>query len=173
MPFVSVVMPAHNEEQYIGECLAALKQQSYPADRFEIIVVDNNSKDRTSEIARSHGVKVLFKEKGPVGAVRNYGVAHAQGEILAFIDSDCVAPPTWLQEGVALVTGDGKTAFGGGCYLREHPYFIEKYWLLSNNNEGSLPKHLLGGTFLMTQVLLIYAGMFAEDIRSGVDTKVY
>lgn len=172
LPFVSVIMPAHNEEQYIGDCLTALKNQNYPADRFEIIVVDNNSQDRTSEIAQSFGVKVLLKKKGPVGAVRNHGAAHAQGEILAFIDSDCVAPPSWLQDGAALVTGQPGAAFGGGCYLREQPYFIEKYWLLSNNNEGSLPKHLIGATFFVTKKLFQQAGLFDEIVTSGEDTKL-
>lgn len=172
MPFVSVVMPAHNEEQYIAECLQSLNNQDYPADRFEIIVVDNNSTDRTAEIAKAYGATVLFKEQGPVGAVRNYGAQHAKGDIIAFIDSDCVAPRDWLSQGCRLVSADPGAAFGGGCYLREKPFFIEKFWLLSNNNEGTLPKHLIGATFFITKELFLAAGMFDETITSGEDTKL-
>lgn len=171
-PFVSVVMPAHNEEQYIAECLQSLKSQSYPPDKFEIIVVDNNSTDRTAEIAASFGAIVLHKEKGPVGAVRNHGVKHANGEIIAFIDSDCVAPPQWLPSGAMLIEKNPSIAFGGGCYLREKPFFFEKYWLLSNNNKGTLPKHLIGATLFISKKLFLAAGMFDETITSGEDTKL-
>src|SRR5690606_20079031 len=116
-------------------------------DRFEIIVVDNNSTDRTAEIAKASGATVLFKEKGPVGAVRNFGAMNARGDIIAFIDSDCVAPSDWLAYGSELITANSDTAYGGGCYLRAKPFFIERFWLLSNNNEGTLPKHLIGATF--------------------------
>lgn len=172
LPFVSVVIPAHNEERYIEQCLNALINQDYPKDRYEIIVVDNNSKDRTPEIARSIGVKVLFKEKGPVGAVRNYGVNEANGEIIAFIDSDCVAHSSWLADGVQLIESNKNHAFGGGYNLREKPYPIEKYWLLSNSQEGILPNHLLGGTIFVKKEDFIRAGLFDTDITSGEDSKL-
>jgi glycosyltransferase involved in cell wall biosynthesis len=51
---ISVVIPAYNEEQYLGRCLAALARQTCPADRFEVILVDNGSTDATAEIARRY-----------------------------------------------------------------------------------------------------------------------
>ena len=172
LPFVSVVMPAHNEEQYIGDCLKALCSQNYPTDQFEVIVVNNNSTDRTADIASAHGAIVIDQRQGPVGAVRNAGVLAAKGDIIAFIDSDCVAPADWIKNGVELIASRPGCAFGGGCYLREKPYPIERFWLLSNNNEATLPKHLLGATIFVRKDDFIRAGMFDVTITSGEDTKL-
>lgn len=172
VPFVSVVMPAHNEEQYIGDCLKALRDQNYPPDKFEIIVVNNNSTDRTAEIAFGHNATVIEHQNGPVGAVRNAGVKIAKGAIIAFIDSDCIARNDWLKNGVELITSNPGFAFGGGCYLRENPYPIERFWLLSNNNEGSLPKHLIGASIFLRKEDFIRAGMFDTSMTSGEDTKL-
>jgi glycosyltransferase involved in cell wall biosynthesis len=61
--FISVVVPALNEEKYVGKCLSSLRAQSYPRELYEIIVVDNASTDRTAEIARGFGVKVVYESQ--------------------------------------------------------------------------------------------------------------
>lgn len=172
LPFVSVVMPAHNEEQYISECLHSLKDQDYPADRFEIIVVDNNSTDRTVEIAKSFGVTVLHKESGPVGAVRNHGVAHAQGEVIAFIDSDCVAPNNWITKGVELLATGHHVAYGGRCTLRKNPFWLEQFWLLEGSAPKQPPAELLGCAIFVEKACFEKHGMFDESITSGEDSKL-
>lgn len=96
-PKVSVIIPAFNEAKSIRICLKALKKQkfSYP---YEIIVVDNNSTDKTAQIVKTMKIKVL-KEKNPgPGSARNAGAKIARGQILAFIDADSVAPPNWLND---------------------------------------------------------------------------
>ncbi len=168
-PFVSIVLPANNEENYIDSCLSALKIQNYPEDRFEVIVVDNKSKDRTVEIAKSFGVKVLHKDQGPVGAVRNFGARHAKGDIIAFLDSDCVAPPNWLETGVQLVSSKQNTAFGGPYMLRKAPYWLEKFWLLEDRD---LPKSLLGGAIFINKRHFFAVGAFSESITSGEDSQL-
>src|SRR5690554_3348158 len=99
--FISVIVPAHNEEKYISQCLESLTTQDYPKNLYEVIVVDNNSADKTSEIAANFDVKIIQQSTGPVGAVRNAGAEKAQGEYLAFIDADCIASPNWLSQGAA------------------------------------------------------------------------
>lgn len=172
LPFVSVVMPAHNEEKYIGECLSSLINQDYPKDRYEIIVVDNKSTDRTSEIAKSFGATVIFKENGPVGAVRNEGAKQAKGKIIAFIDSDCVAPKGWLSEAANLICRSPNTAFGGSYRLRRDPYWLEKYWLLEGTAPRKPPAELIGGTICIESQVFHAAGMFDETITSGEDSKL-
>lgn len=58
-PLISVVIPAYNEENYLTPCLKALKEQEYPKEKFEVIVVDNGSGDKTSEIAKNFGVRLI------------------------------------------------------------------------------------------------------------------
>jgi GT2 family glycosyltransferase len=94
---VSVIVPTLNEEKYLPRCLASLKAQSL-RDRFEVIVVDGGSSDRTLEISHQYADQVLIEKGLPVGAARNLGAAMAQGDILAFIDADTIASTKWLEQ---------------------------------------------------------------------------
>src|SRR5690554_7504849 len=120
--FISVIVPAHNEDKYISQCLESLSTQDYPKSLYEIIVVDNNSADKTSEIAANFNVKILQQSTGPVGAVRNAGASLAKGGLLAFIDADCVAPKDWLSIGTRALLASDSAAYGGGSDLRQSPH---------------------------------------------------
>lgn len=96
--YISVVVPFHNVEEYIEDCISALLSQHYPQDCYEIILVDNNSTDRTAEIARRYPqLKLLSESKAGPYAARNRGVAKSKGAIVAFTDSDCTPHEDWLQ----------------------------------------------------------------------------
>ncbi|MBX3483760.1 glycosyltransferase [Phenylobacterium sp.] len=101
-PFVSVVVPHYQDLAGLKICMASLAAQTFPRDRFEIVVADNNSPvglEAVKAVVGDLGKVVLVTEKG-AGPARNGAVAASRGEILAFIDSDCVAEPQWLDEGV-------------------------------------------------------------------------
>jgi len=91
----SVIIPAYNEEKTIGKTLESLKKQSFRD--FEIIVVDDGSKDGTAEIAKKNGAKVIKQKNAGPAAARNNGARNAKGEIVVFIDADCVADERWLE----------------------------------------------------------------------------
>ena len=91
----SVIIPAYNEEKTIGKTLESLKEQSYKD--FEIIVVDDGGSDRTAEIAKKSGAKVIKQRNAGPAAARNNGAKSAKGEIIIFIDADCVADERWLE----------------------------------------------------------------------------
>jgi glycosyltransferase involved in cell wall biosynthesis len=98
--------------ELLKDAVESIYKQTYPSDYYEIIVVDNSSSDGTQEMMR------FLKEKSPCllryyrkanegpGASRNLGIAKSKGDIIAFTDSDCVADPNWLKNGVANM-GDG------------------------------------------------------------------
>lgn len=93
--FISVVVTAFNEEKYLGRCLEALKKQDYEGS-FEIIVVDNNSTDRTSQIAKEFGARVILeKRQGNTFALKR-GMDDAKGDIIASTDADSQVAPDWL-----------------------------------------------------------------------------
>jgi glycosyltransferase involved in cell wall biosynthesis len=95
-PVISVVIPAYNEERIIATCLQHLKDQIFDQP-YEIILANNNSKDRTGQIAEGLGAKVLMvTEKGYVHAAIA-GIQAAQGEIIAMTDADTRVPRHWLQ----------------------------------------------------------------------------
>lgn len=95
---ISVIIPAYNAEKTISNCLHALEEQSVK-EKFEVIIVDDGSTDRTAETAKGFkGVRVILQaNKGPAGA-RNHGAREACGEILVFTDADCEPAPNWLME---------------------------------------------------------------------------
>lgn len=118
LPFVSVVIPHYNDLDALAVCLAGLRRQSWPADRMEIIVADNNSACGLDAVARvASGCRVVPAPIQGAGPARNAGMAVSRGEILAFIDSDCDPEPDWVEHGVrALADHD----FAGG-HVRTAP----------------------------------------------------
>jgi glycosyltransferase involved in cell wall biosynthesis len=121
VPWLSVVVPFYRSAPYIERCLAALADQTYPADRFEILPVDNNSPDDSRQIvSRYSGVRLLHEPRQSAYAARNRGWREATGEIVVFVDADCVPAPDWLgrlveamdDPGVDVVVGPAKPAAG-------------------------------------------------------------
>ncbi|MDO8537291.1 MAG: glycosyltransferase [archaeon] len=118
-PKISICVLTHNSEKTIKECIESIEKIDYP--NFELIIVDDNSKDKTIEIAKikknSINIKLIeIKEKTKIGKLRNIAVQNSSGEIIAFTDSDCTVQKNWLKE---LIKGfsDEKTAGAGGPNL--------------------------------------------------------
>jgi cellulose synthase/poly-beta-1,6-N-acetylglucosamine synthase-like glycosyltransferase len=84
---ISVIIPARNEEKNLPELLESLKNQTYKK-KFEIIVVDGKSKDRTREIAKSYGCRVIVQKKLGISNARNLGWKKAKGNVLIFLEAD-------------------------------------------------------------------------------------
>jgi cellulose synthase/poly-beta-1,6-N-acetylglucosamine synthase-like glycosyltransferase len=92
---ISVVIPAYNVEPTIGACLDALLAQISTGD--EIIVVDDGSRDKTRAVAQARGVRVIAQENRGAAAARNMGAENARGDVVLFIDADCVPEKNWIQ----------------------------------------------------------------------------
>jgi len=95
--FISVVVPAYNEERYLPACLEALQNQTLRPEDYEVIVVDNTSTDATAAIARRHGARVVWEPVKGFATARQRGFEEARGEIIASTDADTVVPPLWLE----------------------------------------------------------------------------
>ena len=169
--FVSIIVPAYNEAKHIQECITSLKSQNYPKNSYEIIVVDNESTDNTAQIASNNEVKLLEKQPGNVGRMRNLGAKEARGEIVAFIDADCVVDPEWISRATELVSHQENAVFGGGCLLPPNPTIVEKYWLLGTP-EAMLPRDLIGASIVLRKNIFEEVGGFNEEITSGEDTEL-
>ena len=96
---ISVIIPAYNEEENIGNCLHALMNQDFSREKYEVIVIDDGSTDNTPHIVDSFpGVRLLRqKNQGPAKA-RNWGAWEAKGEFILFTDADCVPHENWITE---------------------------------------------------------------------------
>lgn len=93
---ISIIIPAYNEEDYIGECLRSIAKQTLEPN--EVIVVDNGSTDKTAEIARSFlFVTLISEKKSGLTLARNTGFAAASGDILCRINADVRLDPGWAK----------------------------------------------------------------------------
>ncbi len=94
---ISIIIPTYNGEKVIKKCLDSLLDQTYGGD-YEIIVVDDGSIDKTIELVREYPVRLLTQRHSGPATARNLGAKNAEGDILLFIDSDCVAEKDWIDE---------------------------------------------------------------------------
>lgn len=96
---VSVIVPFYNSGKYIERCVKALLDQTNTDERYEIILVNNNSTDFSADILRRYPrIKLISEQQRGSYAARNSGLKQAGGEIIAFTDSDCVPAANWLKE---------------------------------------------------------------------------
>lgn len=173
-PFVSVVIPCHNEERWIGRTLEAVLGQTYPRERFEVLVVDNGSSDRTVDETRRFPIRLLAEPIRSSYRARNRGVSDATGEFVAFLDADCIPSPTWLERLVRTATGFGSPLVAGAI---ENQVVRRNYanLLLSQRRakqhrreavetRASIP----GGNVLVAARLFDEYGLFVPT-RSGAD----
>ncbi|MEO7360453.1 MAG: glycosyltransferase [Gemmatimonadaceae bacterium] len=165
---ISVIVPARNESKIIRQCLSALRAQSLPADQFEIVVVDNGSTDDTVEIAQQFTDRVYSFPGVAVGKLRNSGAKLAQGDVLAFIDADCLASEHWL-EGARDGLADGGVAVGNKYDRPADTRWIEALWLGSVSPGRLQTQELWSGNLVVDRASFDACGGFDETLVSYED----
>ena len=175
LPFVTVVIPVRNDARRLAVCLASLREQDYPPDRYEVIVVDNGSTDDSRLIADEAGAKVLCYPGLRVGALRNRGVAEAQGEILAFVDSDHEVPRGWLQVGAGELAADCEIdMIGSPCLAPPQGSWVQCLWQLHRlrNGQRCEVKWLGAGNLFVRRADFARLGGFNEDLVAAEDVDL-
>lgn len=114
---ISIVVPAYNEERMIEACVRSLTNQTRMPD--EIVVVDNNSKDRTAELAARHGARVIPESRQGISFARTAGFNHAQGDIVLRCDADTIALPTWVADMERAFDKHRADAVTGPCFFHD------------------------------------------------------
>lgn len=150
---ISIVVPAFNEELLIGDSLVKIKSAAGAFEKIgwktELIVCDNNSKDRTAEIAQAAGAIVVFEPINQIARARNSGAAAASGDWLLFVDADS-HPSEEMFADVAVAIRSGKCLAGGATIRLDEKYFvagiITRLWNLT-----SRWKRFLAGAFIFCE----------------------
>lgn len=132
---VSVIVPAFNEERLLQDTLRSIRAAMAAFDRrgwaSELIVCDNNSTDRTAEIARAEGATVVFEPFNQIARARNAGAAQASGDWLVFVDADS-QPSLRLFDDVAAEIEGGRCLAGGSTVALEtdrfYAWLFVRFW---------------------------------------------
>jgi len=121
----SFIIPAYNEEKYISNCIKSIKNQTLKD--FEIIVVDNGCTDKTSDIAKRLGCKVVKESKRSLSLARNKGAQVSRGNFLCFVDADGILSKNWLLEAEKKISKRNLDAVSGLVYFY-HKNILKKIW---------------------------------------------
>lgn len=179
-PFVSIVIPVRNRPAQIEACLHSLSQLIYPSEKLEIIVVDDASTDNTPQTVSAFPVRLIsLKENKQASYCRNLAAQKARCDILAFIDSDCLADPLWLQELMPAFKDPSLGAVGGivGSYFVESA--LDRYEQVKSSlivglrarrsSESEKFFYVPSCNLLARRNLFLKLGGFREDLFVGED----
>jgi glycosyltransferase involved in cell wall biosynthesis len=164
---ISVVIPAFNEENYLGKTLKSILKvaRSYRGP-LEIIVVDNNSTDRTAQIAKKYDVKVVFEKKNQIARARNAGAAAAKGDYLVFLDADTIVRGN-IFEKVEANLSSGKV-IGGGAWVEPDTGISGRFVFKHVVNRLLSLKNVTVGPFLYCERESFHkVGGFDEDLYTA------
>lgn len=181
VPFVSVIVPAFEAPDDLSACLGALERQTWPAERYEVIVVDNGSRTDLAAIAARFPHARLEREQKPGSyAARNRGIGVARGDVLAFTDSDCTPEADWIERGVAALAAHQAAGWAAGrvdMYVADpaHPSAAELYdvTVLNFRQEENVRERRFGATanLFTRRDVMAAVGPFDERLRSAGDLE--
>lgn len=169
MPDYALIIPAYNEEAFLAETLAAARNAmaAVPGDG-ELIVVDNNSSDRTAEVARENGAdQVVFEPHNQIARARNAGAGASGAELLVFVDAD-----TRIEAGTLRIALDhlasGTVVAGGARIVMDQPVSTIVGWLLDGWNAiAARFDYAAGSFFFCRRDVFEEVGGFDESVYAG------
>ena len=169
--FFSIIIPSYNEERFIGAALKAVTLQDFDPRRFEVIVVDNGSTDMTVEIARTFTPNVFVCD-GTIAAARNFGAQQAKGDVLAFLDADCVPSVRWLRTAEMLIRSS-RCVTGCPVRLPKKCHWASRLWFKSKVRNGQARVSFInGGNLLVPREIFDQVNGFDETLSTGEDIEI-
>ncbi len=182
-PMVSIIIPVRNRPEEISACLKSLEDLDYPASRLETIVVDDASTDHTPEIISGFPVRLIRLENNRQAPFcRNLAAGEAKGDILAFVDSDCLVDPLWLKELLPTFKAASVGAVGGriGSYFNTSG--LDRYEAVNSSlimgrhamrsQERDTTFYVPSCNLLVRQSLFLSIGGFREELVVGEDVDL-
>lgn len=177
LPGVSIIVPVYNNQGCIAALIESLLEQDYPKQLLEIIIVDNNSTDATKKIIGEYPVKLLEEKQIQSSyAARNRGIENAACEILAFIDSDCIASKGWITQGVKVLSAEKADLVGGKVEFIYSPKQTTAELLDSiahMDPERTIEQNGAAATANLFVRANVFAnvGLFPDTVKSGGDIQ--
>lgn len=176
---LSFVIPAHNEENYVGNCIVSIQNELERSSRWaEIIVIDNASTDKTAEAAKKHkNVRVISEPTKGLVHARQKGLKEAGGDLLAYLDADCILNEGWIETVFAEFENPSVVALSGPRHYYDMPRFkkllADHGWWFAPITYRMVGYMILGGNFVARRAALKKMGGFDTNIKFyGEDTDI-
>ncbi len=168
-PLVSVIIPVYNYDRYLAEAIESVLNQTYR--RLEVIVVDDSSTDRSSEVAKSfadRGVRYCHQDHAGIGPARNRGAELAQGDFIAFLDADDCWPEEKLERQLSAFENDPalEMVFGQALQLQNGPEW-EAGVKDKNPAAARMVPGMVAGTMLIKRDAFFRVGEFPGGLKVG------
>lgn len=177
LPRASVIVAVYNGAATLGACLDSLLGLDYPADRVELLCVDNASTDGTARLLASYGTRLRVSRemvRGPAAA-RNRGLAQATGEVVAFTDADCTVDRAWLRQLVAPLADPSVGVAGGRILSRRPCNWIEAFGERIHDHAraiyGMRPPYAITMNWASRRAVLEEVGRFNAALLRGSDVE--
>ncbi len=122
---ISLIIPTLNEEKYLPQTFDSIKKLNRQPD--EVIVVNASSDDKTVDIAKSYGAKVITVDRRSIGYSRQKGLESARGDIVAYTDADTILPYNWLSIIMNHIQKDHVVGVFGGFRVPDGPWWYRLY----------------------------------------------
>ena len=174
LPMVSVVIPTYHDWSRLKLCLDALAAQTIPAERTEVIVVNNDPFDPCPYPLPAPNMRIVTESRPGSYAARNAGIGASRADILAFTDSDCIPDRQWLEQGVLCLQKEGVMLAGGQVrFMMDRPVSASALLEAAGHmdNEDTIARHgcaVTANLFVHRQVFQ-NLGLFDGSVKSGGD----
>lgn len=173
---LSVVVPAFNEERLLAGSLGAIREAMRAFDEAgaeaELIVCDNNSTDRTAEIARAAGAKVVFEPQNQIARARNAGAAAASGEWLVFVDADSYPSRELFRDALSEISA-GQTLAGGATVSFETDDAMIRFWIAAWNALSRAARWAAGSFIFCEAAAFRELGGFSRELYAGEEIELF
>jgi glycosyltransferase involved in cell wall biosynthesis len=179
-PFFSIIVPTYDRPESLSACVQAIRQLDYPPDRFEVIIVDDDSSVpvKVSDPHPWNGIMLTSLRQvnaGPASA-RNLAAQHARGDILAFTDDDCTPTPQWLRElaqsfkqaPIGLVGGRTMNGLVDNLYSTASQMIVEEAYTYFHSRDSDL-RFFASNNMAVSARLFHEVGRFDASFRTSED----
>lgn len=179
-PYLSIIVPVLNGANHINNLMNSLVNINYPKNKYEILIVDNESRDRTVELIKKSQrkipqLKLYFEKRKSSYAARNTGIMNSKGEIIVFTDADCIANINWLNNIVKSFSENSVGCVAGEILSPKWNNIVEEYYarkdiMCQRNtlNSAFLPYPMTANVAYRKEIF-DKIGYFDEELISGGD----
>ena len=170
----SIIIPAKNEENNIRLCLAALMKLKLESFQFEVLVVDNGSSDATISVVAEYGFKSYVKPSLSLSGLRNFGASVAAGNVLVFLDADCIPDVDWLKNATLALVDAEVGCTGSTPVAPANGTWVERIWssFRTRRTNKCYTSWINSSNFIVRKELFVRVGGFNEKVKTCEDVDI-